>query len=169
MGTIKIGPEEEKLISEIDAFKGKYEKRLSDMEEGLRIAANQFPANVEGEVKFIEEKICKAKEIVGRLRCIIHNISVVTYDTRESFSITWGAFNEDSQQLCQHVYGSSIKEPLTEKQFVYAITSWECEVRKTVSLIKQQLGASLIYSGFFSEIEREVHKIVCEYVKTKTT
>lgn len=166
MEAIKIGPAEEKLISEIEEFKEKYKDRLLHMEEGLEIAIKQLPADAKGELKSVQEKIDNAKRLVNRLRIIIETIAFSKDDNGETFSVTWREFGETAQQYYQHIYGSGTNV-LTEKKLVHAITSWENEVRRAQIMFKQIAGYS--FNTFCSKMDQHIHKIVDEYVDPKTT
>lgn len=166
MGLIKIGPAEEKLISEIEEFKESYKYRLFHMEDGLEIALNQLPADAKGELKNVQEKIANAKRLVNRLRLIIETIVFCKDDKGETFSVTWRKFDDITQQYYQYCYGSGTNI-LTEKKLVYAITSWENEIRRALLLFKQIGGYS--YNTFCSKMDQQIYKIVDEYVNSKTT
>jgi len=56
---------------------------------------------------------------------------------------------------------------LTEKKLVHAITSWENEVRRAMTLFKPIGGYS--FNTFCSKMDQHIHKIVDEYVKAETT
>lgn len=169
MGTLKVGQAEEKLISEIEAFKAKYVDRLKYIEEGLELAQKQLPDNTKGETKEIAEKISKARDLTSRLRRIIEEICFSKEHSEEKFSISWMEIYVSRDQYYKFSYGKPTyrNEPVTETQFVYAITSWEKEVSKSIILFKQIGG--YMYNLFCSEMEAHVHKIVDEYVNPKKT
>jgi len=169
MGTLKVGQAEEKLISEIEAFKAKYVDRLKYMEEGLELAQRQLPDNTKGESKDIAEKISNARNLMNRLRTVIEKMCFSKEHSEEKFSISWYERYVSGEQYYQISYGKPTyrNEPATEMQFVYAITSWMKEVCKSIILFKQIGGYT--YKNFCSEMEAHVHKIVDEYVNPKKT
>jgi len=169
MGTLKVGQAEEKLISEVEAFKAKYVDRLKYMEDGLELAQKQIPDNAKGESKDIAEKIGKARGFINRLRRIIESMSFSKEHSEEKFCISWNEIYVAGEQYYQFSYGQTTwrKEPVTETQFVYALTSWEKEVEKSIILFKQIGG--YMYNLFCTEMESHIHRIVDEYVNPKKT
>ena len=169
MGTLKIGLAEEKLISEIEAFKTKYVDRLKYIEEGLELAQKQLPDNAKGESKDIAEKIGKARDFISRLRRSIESMCFSKEHSEEKFTISWNEIYVSGEQYYRISYGKSTyrNEPVTEMQFVHAITSWEKEVCKSIILFKQIGG--YMFNLFCSEMEAHIHKIVDEYVNPKKT
>lgn len=169
MGTLKVGQAEEKLISEIEEFKAKYIDRLKYMEEGLELAQKQLPDNAKGEAKDIAEKIGKARDFTSRLRITIESMLFSKEHSEEKFSISWDERYAYGEQYYKYAYGKPTyrNEPVTEMQFVYAITSWEKEVGKSIILFKQIGGYR--YNNFCTEMEARVHQIVDEYVNPKKT
>ena len=169
MGTLNVGQAEEKLISEIEVFKTKYVDRLKYMEDGLELAQKQLPDNTKGEAKDISEKIKKARELTIRLRRCIESMCFSKEHSEEKFSISWDEIYVSGEQYYRFSYGKPTyrNEPVTETQFVYAITSWEKEVEKSIILFKQIGG--YMYNLFCSEMEAHVHKIVDEYVNPRKT
>lgn len=167
MGTLKVGQAEEKLISEIEAFKAKYVDRLKYMEDGLELAQKQIPDNAKGESKDIAEKIGKARGFIGRLRRTIEGMCFSKERSEEKFAITWDEVYVSGEQYYRYSYGKPTyrNEPITETKFVYAITSWEKEVEKSIILFKQIGG--YMYNLFCSEMESHIHRIVDEYVNPK--
>lgn len=169
MGTLKVGQAEEKLISEIEAFKAKYVDRLKYMEEGLELAQKQFPDNAKGELKDIAEKITKAKSLTSRLRMIIERMCFSKEHSEEKFSVSWNEIYVSGEQYYGISYGKETyrNEPISEMQFVHAITSWEKEVCKSIILFKQIGG--YLFNKFCSDMEVDIHRIVDEYVNPKKT
>ena len=167
MGILKVGEAEKQLIAEVEAFKAKYVDRLRFMEEGLELAQKQLPDEAKDEVKEISEKIAKAKELTSRLRLIIERICFSEDYSEEKFSVSWNEINIAGGQNYRSSYGkyTSHSEPVTEAQFVYAITSWEKEVSKSLILFKQIGG--YLFNSFCSDMEVAIHKIVYEYVNPK--
>ncbi len=166
MEAIKIGPAEEKLISEIEEFKEKHKNRLWHMEDGLEIAIKQFPDDAKGELKNIQEKINNVRRVVNRLKLVIERISFSKDDNGEKFSVTWCEFRETTQQYYQYTYGSGT-DVLNEKKLMRAITSWESEAIKALVLLRQMAGYS--FKTLCSEMEKHIYKIVDEYVHAEET
>ena len=60
-------------------------------------------------------------------------------------------------------FGKSIsKEPVSEKQFVFALASWEREVCKRLTLFKELEGST--YDFACPTLETDIHKLLYEYV-----
>lgn len=169
MGILKVGQAEEKLISEIEAFKTKYVDRLKYMEEGLDLAQKQLPNKAKCEFSEFDKKITKAREITTRLRIVIEKIYFSKEHSEEEFFVSWNEVYVSGEQNYVISYGKPTYRgtPVTEIQFVHAITSWEKEVCKSIVLFKQIVGYT--YNLFCTEMETYIHKIVNEYVNpTKT-
>lgn len=166
MGTLKIGPAEEKVIEEIERFKATYEPQLKKIHLGIELIAQQLPNN---EVKEIQDFKCQIKsvmEIVSRVASTVSGIHFSEERDGEKFSVVWFVYKQKNNYYQQGYYGST-KNPITEKQFLHAICCWEKEACNSIVLFRQIGG--YVCDSICSDMEQQIHKIINEYVNPKKT
>ncbi len=166
MGTLKIGPAEEKVIEEIERFKATYEPQLKKIHLGIELIAQQLPNN---EVKEIQDFKCQIKsvmEIVSRVTSTVTGIHFSEKCDEEKFSVEWTVYKQKNNYYQWGYYGKT-KSPITEKQFLHAICSWEKEVCNSITLFRKIGGYSC--DSICSDMEQQIHQIIYEYVNPKET
>lgn len=168
MATIKIGENEIELIGQINKFKEKYKARLEDIRFGVELAEKQIPDSADEKIRNVRSGIKRVKDTVQKLVVLIEKINFSEEFDEEKFWISWWEYNDATQTNYDHAYGKIYStEPVTEKQFVYALVSWEKEICKRLMLLKEFQGIG--YQRFWSEIEQELHNIVNSYIYTDST
>lgn len=163
MGTIKIGEAELSLISKIEQIKEKHKVRLEGALKGLRIIRNQIP---DSEDKAIQEIKTRADETIKRAENLNHAIEGIEFSQEydeNKFFVALAEVNEKTGSYYKYGFGKSIsREEVSEKQFIFALTSWEREISKRLILFRELEGKT--YDPLCPTLEVDIRKMLHEYV-----
>ena len=163
MGTIKIGEPELLVISRIEQMKENHKIQLDGALRALSLIENQIP---DSEDKAFYEIQTRGKETIKRvenLNRVIQEIEFSKEHDEDKFFVAWLEFIDKTGACFKYGFGKSIsKEPVSEKQFVFALASWEREVCKRLALLKEFERTS--YDSLCPTLELDIRKMLYEYV-----
>ena len=164
MATIKIGKVEEQLIDEIERIKEKQRMRMVGVYLGVKLARKQILDTKNEEVRLIIQKIDKTINCVEHLKHAIQGIVFSKEHDAERFSVSWEEFNDSQGSYFKYTYGKNFTvEPVTEKQFMFAVLSWEREVCKQLAVVKEIEGYS--FEDICDSIEQDIRRALHTYMR----
>ena len=163
MGTIKIGQAEELLISKIGKIKEDYKMRFDGALRGLRIANNQIADSKDSAIKEIKKQLEETIKRAEKLSYVIQGIEFSKEYDEDKFFVSWSEWIEKTGSYYGYGFGKNIsKEAVSEKQFIFALTSWEREISKRLILFRELEGKT--YDPLCSTLEVDIRKMLHEYV-----
>ena len=163
MGTIKIGEAEQSLISKIGQLVEKHKVRLEGAIRGLRLIENQIP---DSEDKALYEIKTRVSETIKKVENLAHAIQGIEFSQEydeNQFFVAWAEVNDKTGSYYKYGFGKSIsREEVSEKQFIFALSAWEREVCKRLTMVKEFERTS--YDTLCPTLEVDIRKLLYEYV-----
>ena len=163
METIKIGKEEETLISEINNLKESYRTRMEGVCLGAKLVRQQIPDSENEAISKIVTEMDRTIKCMEVLAHIIQSIEFSEEFDEEKFSIRWSVYNDrGTGYYNDYAYGvPHTGKPVTERQFMFAISSWEREVCKWLALVNEKSGT--IFESIRADIEPRIYGMLYTY------
>ena len=164
MGAIKIGEVEERLISDIERLKQSQKIRMEAVLLGIQLTRQQIHDTEKGNNEEIVNEIIRARNYVRYLNSAIQGIKFSKKFDEKEFSIAWSEYNDKHETYTEYVFGKTITgENVTEKQFIFALLSWEREVCKRLAQVRETEGN--VYESICADIEQSIRNLLYTYVQ----
>ena len=117
-------------------------------------------------IKEIRTRVDEAIKRTENLNHVIQGIEFSKEREEEKFSVAWVERHDATGSYYKYGYGKSFsKENVSEAQFVFALSAWEREVCKRLTLFKEVERNP--FDPLCSTLEEDIHKLLYGYVAKK--